>query len=456
MAGPQRTNFRIAPATCIVAVIAVLGTFFVELQAQEAAPPSSGKPDKRLEDLEQMIRRMSGELKQLRAERQEDRLNQQKTQITIDKIQEDAAAMQGSNWMAMGEQLKNFSFGGYGEMHANFGENGSSDQFDIHRLVMYIGYDFTDWIKFHSEVEIEHAFVADDSGGEVVIEQAYMDFELNKAYNIRAGRVLTPLGIVNQKHEPTSFLGVERPLFAKYIIPSTWSSDGVGVYGSPCKWLDYQVYIVAGLDGAGFSDTGGIRGGRIKERPSYHEPAITGRVDVHPFAGIELPHNQDLRVGFSGYFGGLDNGNKGKNPGINGDISIYSADFEYSISKFDFRGAAAYEYISNASSLNNGTAEGIFGWYIEGGYHFMPESWKTGKLADSDAVAFVRYDEVNTQFKMPDGVSRNPAGRQNQWTFGVNFYPVKNVVVKVDYQVRSNGNDDDMDDLINFGLGWEF
>ena len=53
-------------------------------------------------------------------------------------------------------------------------------------------------------------------------------------------------------------------------------------------------------------------------------------------------------------------------------------------------------------------------------------------------------------------MSRNPAGRQNQWTFGVNFYPTKNVVVKVDYQVRSNGNDDDLDDLINFGLGWEF
>ncbi len=86
----------------------------------------------------------------------------------------------------------------------------------------------------------------------------------------------------------------------------------------------------------------------------------------------------------------------------------------------------------------------------------MPDSWKKGKLADSDAVVFVRHDSVDTQFKMPSGVTRDPAGRRNEWTFGVNFYPTKNVVVKVDYQVRSNGNDDDLDDLINFGLGWEF
>ena len=36
-----------------------------------------------------------------------------------------------------------FRFGGYGEIHGNFEENGES-VFDIHRLVMYIGYEFAD------------------------------------------------------------------------------------------------------------------------------------------------------------------------------------------------------------------------------------------------------------------------------------------------------------------------
>lgn len=445
MAGRTGISSPMRLAKYVAVFAAILGACASMSRAEDAV----GESDTRLSDLERMVKNLTNEIKQIRTERQAD-------QNTIKAIQEDAATLRKSNWMEVGEQLKKFRFGGYGEMHANFGESKSADQFDFHRLVMFIGYDFADWIHFNSEVEIEHAFVTDGASGELVVEQAYMDFELDKAINIRAGRVLTPLGIVNERHEPTRFFGVERPLFSKVIIPSTWSSDGVGIYGSPCEFLDYQLYVVGGLDGSGFNATSGIRGGRIKERPSLHDPAITGRVDLHPFARTELPLNQDLRIGLSGYFGGLDNGNKGANPGVNGDIAIFSADFDYTLCKFDFRGAIAYEHIKNASGMGAGTAEGIFGWYLQGGYHFMPDAWKKGKLADSDAVVFVRHDSVDTQLKMPGGVDRNPAGRQNEWTFGVNFYPTKNVVVKVDYQVRSNGNDHDLDDLINFGLGWEF
>lgn len=39
-------------------------------------------------------------------------------------------------------QASKLHLGGYGEIHANFQEGGD-DQFDIHRLVMYVGYDLT-------------------------------------------------------------------------------------------------------------------------------------------------------------------------------------------------------------------------------------------------------------------------------------------------------------------------
>ncbi|VGO22744.1 porin [Pontiella sulfatireligans] len=147
-------------------------------------------------------------------------------------------------------QASKLHLGGYGEIHANFQEGGD-DQFDIHRLVMYVGYDFNDWIKLTSETELEHAFVADSddgsNGGELSVEQLYVDFLLADAVNVRAGRVLAPLGIINQKHEPTLFLGVERPNMEKNIIPSTWSVDGIGIFGYPLSWLSYEAYVVAGL-----------------------------------------------------------------------------------------------------------------------------------------------------------------------------------------------------------------
>ena len=355
------------------------------------------------------------------------------------------------------ETLGKLKFGGYGEIHGNFTEGSESDKADIHRLVLYLGYDFADWIKFHSETEIEHAYV-NDGDGEVAIEQAHLDFLHSDNFNVRAGRILTPVGIINKTHEPPTFNGVERPLFETEIIPTTWASDGVGIFGSFNPSLSYEAYVVGGLDGSGFNETTGIRGGRIKERPSLNEPSFTTRLDYRPFAEALSNSDQSLRMGISGYFGGLDNGDQGSNPGIDGEIALTSADFEYSVSKFDFRGVIANINLDGARSLGGAAdvAEEIFGWYLEGAYHFWPDEWKTGKLEKSDATVFVRYDDVDTQHEMPSGVARNPAGAQTEWTVGTNFYLTPNFVIKADYQIRDDDSGSDLDDLLNIGVGWAF
>ncbi len=351
--------------------------------------------------------------------------------------------------------LGKLKFGGYGEVHANFTEGSEKDLVDFHRLVLYMGYDFADWITFNSETELEHAFVSDDDG-EISVEQAYIDFLLKDNFNIRAGRILTPIGIINKKHEPPTFNGVERPSFAKYIIPTTWSSDGIGIFGSLNPSMIYEAYVVGGLDGSEFDDISGIRDGRIKERPSLNDLAVTGRLDYYLLPTKQSGSEQSLRLGASGYFGGLDNGNRGENPGIDGEIGITSADFEYSIKKLDFRGAIAHTKIDEAEQIGNNVAEEIFGWYLEGAYHYWPEEWKVGKLAKSDATVFLRYDDYDTQYKMPSGVSKNGAGDRTEWTFGTNFYLTPNLVVKADYQIRNDDSENDVDDLFNLGIGWAF
>ena len=357
--------------------------------------------------------------------------------------------------LGLDSTLDKLKFGGYGEFHANFTEGTEKDKADFHRLVLYMGYDFADWITFHSETELEHAFVSDDDG-EISIEQAYIDFLIDDDFNIRAGRILTPIGIINKKHEPPTFNGVERPTFATNIIPTTWASDGVGIFGSLNPSLTYEAYVVGGLDGSNFNSTSGIRGGRIKERPSLNEPSVTGRLDYYPFSATQSDPDQSLRLGASGYFGGLDNGDEGANPGIDGEIGITSADFEYSIQKLDFRGVIAHINIDGARQIGNNVAEEIFGWYLEGAYHYWPEEWKVGKLAKSDATVFLRYEDNDTQHEMPSGVSENGAGDRTEWTFGTNIYLTPNLVVKADYQIRDDDSGSDLDDLLNLGIGWAF
>ena len=444
---------RSKPLIVLIVAGLIALSFSPRANADDTAPDAR---DKKIEQLERTLKDLAEQVKQLKEEGAAEQVAVMENQETITRLSSQVDELSDS-WVADSEAWVNkFTIGGYADVHANFGESDAPDLFDIHRLVLALGYDFNDWIKFSSEIEIEHAFVSEDSGGELVLEQAYLDFLLSDHANIRAGRILTPLGIINSKHEPPSFNGVERPSFAKYIIPSTWSSDGVGLFGSIMPGLTYEAYLVAGLDGSGFSAKDGIRGGRNKERPSLHEPAFAGRLDFYPLVMRDAAYGQMLRLGASTYYGGLDNGNKGKNPDINGDIGIFSADFEYSISKFDFRGAVAFEKIDGAREIGNGTAEEIFGWYLEGAYHFWPEAWKTGKLKKSDAVAFVRYDDFDTQYKMPSGVAKNPAGDRSEWTFGVNFYLLPNLVLKTDFQIRDDDTSADLEHLFNLGVGWQF
>jgi hypothetical protein len=374
---------------------------------------------------------------------------------TVGALAERVDAMDKSKASYGGSWVDKFTLGGYGEMHANFGEGNAPDQFDIHRLVAYVGYEFNDWIRFHSETEIEHAFVSSESGGEISIEQAYLDFLLSDPVNVRFGRILVPIGIINRKHEPPTFYGVERPSFDRVIVPTTWPADGIGVFGGIVPSLKYELYVVSGLDGSEFNATNGIRDGRLNERPSLHEPAVTGRLDFFPFVRWPGPGGF-LRLGASAYYGGVDNGNQGKNPGIDGELRILSGDFEYTLSKFDFRGVIAHERIHGAKEIGNGAASEIFGWYLEGGVHVFPDAWKKGKLAKSDAAVFVRYEDFDTQFRMPDGVAKDPAGDRTQWTAGVTFYMTPNLVAKADYQVQRDGTGQHLPNLINFGLGWQF
>lgn len=411
---------------------------------------------KRIDELEKQLRQISEEIRILK-QRRGTPTKQPETEGTPSvRVSTESSRPQERTTYNVPDWVDRFTLGGYGEMHANFGEGGSPDQFDIHRLVLYLGYDFNDWIKFHSETEIEHAYVSEDSDGELSLEQAYVDFLLTDVFNVRFGRVLTPIGIINKKHEPPTFYGVERPSFAKYIVPTTWPSDGIGLFGNLSPSLKYEAYVVGSLDRSKFDALSGIRKGRIKERPSLHEPAVTGRIDYYPFAERAAIYDQLLRLGLSSYWGGLDNGDKGINPDIDGDISIYSADFEYSVAGWDFRGVVALEDIDGALEIGNGTASEIFGWYLETGYHFWPDSWKTGKFSRADAVIFLRFDDFDTQHDMPSHVPENPAGDRTEWTMGVSFYPRPNFVLKADYQIRDDASAEDLDNLFNLGVGWQF
>ena len=97
--------------------------------------------------------------------------------------------------------------------------------------------------------------------GEVALEQAYLDFLIKPAFNLRAGMMLTPVGIINERHEPPAFNGVERPFVETLIIPTTWRELGFGFTGDLGRGFRYRAYLTSSLDASRFDAETGIAGG---------------------------------------------------------------------------------------------------------------------------------------------------------------------------------------------------
>ena len=56
----------------------------------------------------------------------------------------------------------------------------------------------------------------DGYGGYIALEQAYLNYTAD-SWDARAGVVLAPVGIINETHEPPTFLSVERPDYMQNI-----------------------------------------------------------------------------------------------------------------------------------------------------------------------------------------------------------------------------------------------
>ncbi|HEG43421.1 MAG TPA: hypothetical protein ENH94_05165, partial [Phycisphaerales bacterium] len=112
-----------------------------------------------IKELTQMVRGLANEVKSLKEANGQESSKQAQYQRELDEIRTDVTKLNESPMAGLADTLGNVKLGGYGEIHANFDEGSESDQIDFHRMVLYLGYEFADWIVFHSETELEHAFV---------------------------------------------------------------------------------------------------------------------------------------------------------------------------------------------------------------------------------------------------------------------------------------------------------
>jgi len=339
---------------------------------------------------------------------------------------------------------------------------GTSNGFDQQRFIPFIYADVTEHVKFASEMEIEHG-IREETGSpnEVSLEFGFIDYLINEKINLRAGILLLPIGKFNLLHDSPLNDLTDRPLVSQYVIPSTISETGAGIYGTfypgRTSKLDYELYVTTGpcsynQNGTPrINESDGTMDSRQRTCPSTdgldinNGKAWVGRLAYSPMLGVE--------IGGSSYYG------NGAPNGSYNSLSISAIDWTFQRGPFELIGEAAWAYArGNSRSISSSTGfpvgtlltaqpgnsglgippQRMNGYYIQGNYHFMP-AFLT-KLSPkrfgegSTLTAVIRYDRVNTDLDNFNGTGG--FGNLQQISFGLNYRPIEDAVFKISYQYQ--------------------
>ena len=311
----------------------------------------------------------------------------------------------------------------------------SHGRFDIPHFVIFLGYDFGKGWTFGTEI-------------------------------IRAGHIVVPVGLNNAHHEPLNFFTVYRPEGENTIMPSTWHQTGISFWGR-YKDFRYEAQFLAGLNADHFTNTGWIHKGHKSplEFDIANKYGIALRMDNYTVPG--------LRIGLRGYYGhsignsyprnanGVDEEYKGK-------VAVGSVDFTYNAHNWIVRGQADYGYLSDAEQLKyvynrlnskspyKHTAfvsKNAYAVGIEAGYDIFSQIQYMRKHQQKMYI-FGRYEQYNPYASQTKGTDYGYT-EVKRMAFGINYFPIKQVVVKAEYSHRFLKEIYNDEPSLNFGVGYE-
>lgn len=338
----------------------------------------------------------------------------------------------------------------------------SHGRFDVPHAVIYLSYDFGKGWKMSSEIEFEHLGTGSavekeyseggewesevERGGEVELEQFWLEKSFCKQFNVRLGHIVVPVGLTNAHHEPLNFFTVYRPEGEATIMPCTWHETGISLWGQAGKWR-YEAMLLPGLDSDRFGRQGWIHdaAGSPYEFKIANAMAGAFRVDNYSVKG--------LRLSVSGYVGNsfsnsLMRSTSAKYEGVKGTVTIGAFDFDYHGHNWIVRGYADYGHLSDSDIITTwnknqqksspskaqDVASDAIAVGIEAGYDLFSQIAKL-REKEQKLYVFARYDYYDSMYKVETGVYQYDWCGRTRLAAGVNYYPIKDIVVKGEYSI---------------------
>ena len=396
------------------------------------------------------------------------------------------------------EKKKRFIIGGYGE--AVYSRNFYSDsylrynseeaakrvkdekhsRFDLPHVVLFLGYDFGKGWTMGAEIEFEHGGTESaieveeeeggeyeseiERGGEVALEQFWIQKSFCPEFNIKLGHIIVPVGGTNMHHSPTEFFGVYRPEGENTIMPCTWHETGISLWGQAGDWR-YEALLISGLDSERFSRQGWVHDGSASpyEFKIANNLAGAARVDNFSIPG--------LRLSASGYVGNSFH-NTLRTPSdvyddIKGTVTIGSFDFHLDRWNWVARGNFTYGHLTdtrtitqynkdfdnNSPSPKQSVASDAIATGVEVGYNIFSQFHKLDEK-EQKLYVFGRYDYYDSMYKTARSIiDYEYCGRQRV-AFGLNYFPIKDVVIKGEYSIGLMKSYFNNEPSLSFGVAY--
>jgi hypothetical protein len=445
--GTMRVGMKVLVGTVWTALSTLL--FLAATSGVKAQTDSEPEKDGRLDELEEEVEILADEVGRLES-----------IFVVPEELELESYNGLGPAASKVYKRDQGLSIGGYGEVrlrtYHNTDNDDQNDVFDALRAVLYVGYKFNENWVVNSEFEFEHA--GDGGGGSVSVEFLTVDYLFREEVNARVGLLLIPMGFINEIHEPTFFFGAERPEVERQILPSTWRENGVGIFGRLADRIEYRAYVINGFEGSDFSSSG-LRGGRQKgSRALANDFAFVARADVDVAPG--------LVVGGSVYTGQSGQEDDFTSDGVTRDLpdaltTIYELHAQYKAYGLSLRALWTEAFIDEAGALsrvlgkaaNASIAQHMRGWYAEAAYDILPLFVKETRMS---LEPYFRYENYDTQRDVSNlGYMRDKSKEIDLYTAGLQFKPIPQVVMKLDYR-HFDPADGDRADEVQALVGYVF
>lgn len=341
-----------------------------------------------------------------------------------------------------------------------------------------LGYDFGHGWSIGTEIEFEHGGIEAaveketeetgefeqelERGGEVALEQFWVQKSFNKHWIVRAGHIVVPVGMTNNSHTPNQFFSVYRPEGENTIMPCTWHETGIAVWGRASDFR-YEVQLLPGLNSNLFNDAGWIHNGSASPyefRPA-NKLACAARLDWTGIPG--------LRLSLSGYLGGSNNNDivtdaNSRYKDLDGVVAIGAFDFAYRNRWLTMRGNVDYGHLSDAAAISarnrNQTTmtgnpyshsfvgEAAWDASIEAGVNTLAWSQTKQKL-----YLFGRYDQYDS-YVPASGLTDIGWCSRTVVSGGLNYYPIPEVAIKAEGGIRLLDSQYNNEPFFALGITW--